>query len=67
MGIFVYILANSVIDLYSGSSFVNFAKLIFVVLSGATVYGAIIYLFKIEEIRDIIERIINILKKKTVE
>lgn len=67
MGIFVYFLANSVIDLYSGSSFVNFAKLILVVLSGATVYGAIIYLFKIEEIRDIIERIINILKKKTAE
>ncbi len=67
MGILVYYMANSVVDLYSGSSLINFAKLILIILSGVMVYGAIIYSLKIEEIRDIVERIINISKKKKVE
>ena len=57
MGIFVYILAFSLIDIPLGEATWQFVKLLAVCASGALVYGVMLYMLRVEEVREITGKI----------
>ncbi len=57
MGIAVYVLAFRFIDITYGEATWQFVKLMMVCLSGAAVYGISVYLLKVEEAREIVDKL----------
>jgi putative peptidoglycan lipid II flippase len=57
MGIAVYFAGYRIIDIYSGLVLARFAKLIGVCAIGTIVYGVMVYMLKVEEVREITDKL----------
>lgn len=62
MGVVVYIIYNGVYGILGVSKLYNIISLISAVLVGAVVYGVLCYIFKVEEVRDVIGKIRNTIR-----
>ena len=64
MGILIYFTVFYWVDIYKGAFLEKITRLILICLFGAGVYGVIIYVLKVEEIIEIVDKIKNKLLKK---
>lgn len=64
MGIIAYITYHSIYSFLGASKLYNSISLLVAVMLGAAVYGILCYLFKVEEVRDVVDKVIARLRKK---
>jgi len=68
MGVVVFLLSNNFVEIAKGEASWQFVKLIAVCGIGAIVYGLLLYIFKVEEVREIVDKsmtfILTVIRRK---